>query len=512
MPPDAPIAYPPATSGTPAHRSGRSLRPGLNPTIQGQGARAETPSLRAGVSALARRATLAAVLATAVTLPFGQSVTGVQLERIGAELGGSAGQLQWIANAYNLSFAALLLTSGSLADLVGRRRVFVGATMVFLLGSLFSALAPNLLLLDLARFISGAGAAAQLASAPALLAFSFSRPGPERARAFGLLGSGFGTGLALGPVVGGWLVVGPGWRWAFLLVVPFALSALLAARWIPESRERDVGDVRRRFDRLGAILFMAALLMLMVCLDRAVGLGWSSFTALALLACSLGLSAAWAWVEHRADAPMLDLAVLGNRAFAGAALAWAAVAFGFVALLIIVPFHLQAVRGVTALGAGLALLPMTIPLLLVPTLAPRLARAVGGTARLVPAGVALVALGDLELSWAGGGDGGAFSWMSLGLFLVGVGAGSINGLLDNIAMSVIPPERAGMAAGGFQTMRVLGDAVGIAVAGSLLGTFSGAAPAAAAAEAGFGLLMLVLAGITLLGALASGMLLRQVRS
>lgn len=102
--------------------------------------------------------------------------------------------------------------------------------------------------------------------------------------------------------------------------------------------------------------------------------------------------------------------------------------------------------------------------------------------------------------------------MSLGLFLVGVGAGSINGLLDNIAMSVIPPERAGMAAGGFQTMRVLGDAVGIAVAGSLLGTFSGAAPAAAAAEAGFGLLMLVLAGITLLGALASGMLLRQVRS
>jgi len=116
----------------------------------------------------ARRATLIAALATAVALPFGQSVTGVQLDRIGVDLGGNIADLQWVANAYNLAFAAFLLITGSLADLIGRRRVFVVATGMFLVGSLASAVAPNLIILDLCWLVAGVGAAAQLASAPAL--------------------------------------------------------------------------------------------------------------------------------------------------------------------------------------------------------------------------------------------------------------------------------------------------------------------------------------------------------
>ena len=451
------------------------------------------------------RATLIAVLATAVTLPFGQSVTGVQLDRIGVDMGGNIADLQWVANAYNLAFAALLLVAGSLADLVGRRRVFIVATGVFLLGSLASAVAPNLLILDLCRLVAGAGAAAQLASAPALLASAFPDAGPARARAFGLLGTGFGAGLALGPVVGGLLVAGPGWRWAFLIVIPFAAVALLAARSIPESR----GATPRRFDLAGAVAFALALLLIMLGLGRAADRGWSDFGSLALLAAGAVVSASWAVVERRQAQPMFDLGVLRDPGFLGASVAWWAVAFGFVALLIEVPFQLQSVSGLSAFKAGLALLPMTVPLLLVPSVAPRLAKLISPQ-RLVPLGVAVVAAGDLLLARTGASDG--VPWLSLGLALVGIGAGSINGLLDNIAMSAIPAERAGMAAGGFQTMRVLGDAVAIAVAGSLLATLSAshtAATEAAVKVEAFHTMMLVLAGVTFIGAVLALMLLRR---
>ena len=202
------------------------------------------------------RATLAAVVATAVTLPFGQSVTGVQLGGIAAGLGGSMAKVEWVANAYNLGFTAFLLIAGSMADRYGRRLVFIVGTLTFLAGSLASAAAPNLIILIGCRFLAGIGAAAQLASAPALLAAAFPEPSLARARAFGLLGTGFGVGLALGPLAGGWLVAGPGWRAAFGIVVPFAIAGLGAALAIPESRAAET----RPFDVPGAVLLVLALL------------------------------------------------------------------------------------------------------------------------------------------------------------------------------------------------------------------------------------------------------------
>lgn len=419
------------------------------------------------VSARTSAPTLIAVIATAVTLPFGQSVTGVQLDSIGASLHGGVALLQWVANGYNLAFSALLLIAGSLADLVGRRRVFVASTCLFLVGSLLSAAAPSLALLDVCRFITGAGAAGQLASAPALLAAAFETPGPARARAFGLLGTGFGVGLALGPVVGGLLVTGPGWRWAFLIVVPFAMAALAAAWFIQEPPR----TTPHSFDRPGAISFAACLALLMLALGRIAEHGWTDAAALGLAAAAIVAGGIWARVEGRRSAPLFDLRVLRDPSFLGASAAWWAAAFGFVSLLIYVPFFLQATHGHSAFEAGLALLPMTIPLLLVPSVAPTIAARVG-VVGVVLAGTLIIAGGDVCLAQVRPAQ--LQPWLGIGLALVGIGAGSINGLLDNIAMSAIPAERAGMAAGGFQTMRVAGDAVAIAVAGSILAPLTSA--------------------------------------
>ncbi|MBX9646648.1 MAG: MFS transporter [Xanthobacteraceae bacterium] len=441
------------------------------------------------------RATLAAVVATAITLPFGQAVTGVQLGAIAAGLGNSLSEVEWVANGYNLTFSAFLLIAGALGDRYGRRRVFIAGTLTFLAGSLASAFAPNLTALVLCRLLAGTGAAVQLASAPALLAAVFPEPGPSRARAFGLLGTGFGIGLAIGPLVGGWLVASLGWRAAFAIVVPFALAGLIAALAIPDSR----AETAKPFDVVGSVVFALTLLGFMLALALGPERGWTDGMTLGLVAASIFGLVVWTYIERFSSAPMIDLTMFSDHAFLGASVAWWAAAFGFVSLLIYVPVYLDHVRHASAFAAGLALLPMTLPLLAVPSLAPWLV-ARFGLVRVVGCGVLLIAVGDVVLPLS----------LLAGLGLVGIGAGAINGLLDNIAMSTIPSDRAGMAAGGFQTMRVAGDAMAIAVAGSLLAALSGNASTADANA--FQNLFAILAAITAVGAVIAIWLLRSSTS
>ncbi|MEV7595916.1 MFS transporter [Kitasatospora sp. NPDC089797] len=429
------------------------------------------------------RPTVVAVAAAGVMLPFSVTGAAVALPSMAARLGSSVGAAQWMLNAFNLTFAALPLAAGGLADRLGRRRVLL--TGIALVGgmSLLVALAPSMAVADAARAVQGCGAAAVLASGAAVLAHSTS--GRRRQLAFGVLGTSFGTGLALGPPVAGALVGAAGWRSVFLLVAALAVPAWLCATRAPESRNPD----RAAFDVVGPVAFTAALAALSFAFVRAGSAGWSAPGTVLLLAAAAALLALFAVVEaRRADRAMFDVRLFRRPEFVAVVCQPFTVTLGFVILLVYLPAYLQGVAGRTVGTSGLLLLPMTLPVLLLPLAAARLAALTSVRAVLTGAS-ALIAAGALLLTTLHG-DG---SWPALALPLVpfGAGVGLAFGVMDNAAVSTVRVEHAGAAAGIFNTMRITGESVAVSGAAALLTTLtadrlgdSGLLPAAATRIAG----------------------------
>ena len=407
---------------------------------------------------------LAASAATAILL-LDVTVVYLASPAIGAGIGASFTELQWVVDAYALAMAAVLLPAGALADRVGRRAVLLGGLGVFALGSIACAAAPSPLALDLARAVQGLGAAGLFATSLALIAAAYA--GPARARALGVWGAVSGAALAGGPVVGGLIVESLGWRWIFWLNLPaLAAIALLALRSVPESRRADAPAV----DLAGAGLFGAALLLLVGGLLQGNERGWQSAEIVASLAGSAVALGAFALRELRASEPMLAPGLFRRRVFSATAAVTVLQSVAIYPVLLFLALELQGVFGFDALEAGLRVLPVTAALLLVAPIAGRLTHRVP-LGRLLAVGLGGTAAGLLLAHGAEVAEG----WESLlpGMIVMGIGLGVLSPALAAAIIAAVPGDSGGLASGIGNTFRQAGIALGIAIFGVV---FRGAAP------------------------------------
>jgi len=387
------------------------------------------------------------------------TIVAVALPAIQAQLHASLADLQWVVDAYAMTLAALLLTTGSLADLFGRKRVFASGLAVFTLGSLLCGTATSPLFLVLARCGQGIGGAAMLATSLALLAQAYQ--GHDRVVAFAVWGAVMAVAIAIGPLAGGLLTSGASWRWIFLVNVPLGILTFgVTLKQVPESKD----PAARRPDWLGFLCFTAALTAVVLGLIRA---SQTSFTNPAVLGCLLGgaaLAAVFVLVERHVRHPMFDLGLFGVPTFDGALLASFTISASFYSLLLYLVLYLQDGLGETPLQAGLRLLAISGSTFLASLAAGRLGRALP-VRWLVSVGLVLVAIGLALLSRLSPQD----TWTAAlpGFVLIGLGNGIVNPPIAQAAMGVVPPARAGMASGINNTFRQTGIAAGVAALGTV---------------------------------------------
>lgn len=404
---------------------------------------------------------LLAACITAVLIPLCFTGPAVVLPSISQALGGTPVQLNWILNGYILAYGSVIMVSGSLTDLYGPRRVWLGGLAWFCAFTFPVAWAPSAGWIDFLRLMQGVGGAAAFAAAMSSLAPLFH--GAARARAFSLLGTTFGIGLSFGPLISGWLVQTAGWRWVFhgTGLVGLAGLALVAA-----SVRATPGAAHGRFDWRGALSFTGALGLFTYGMLLAPENGWTDLAVAGALLASALLAAAFVVTEMRALHPMLDLTLFRSARFVGVQVLAASPAFLFIVLIAILPGRFIGIDGYSALQAGQLMIGLAAPLLVVPFLAALLTRWVSPGV-LSSLGLLAVATG---LAWlardlAGGAQG---LWLPMGL--IGIGIGLPWGLMDAMAVSVVERDRVGMATGIFNTVRVSADGVAIAVVSALLAT------------------------------------------
>jgi EmrB/QacA subfamily drug resistance transporter len=404
--------------------------------------------------------TLIAVSVATFMLLLDITVVNVALPSIRRDLGASFTDLQWVVDAYALTLAALVLTAGSLADRLGRKRLFGAGLAIFSLSSLLCALAPDPTFLNVARALQGIGGAVMFAVSLALIAQEFAA-GRERGMAMGIYGATIGIAVAIGPLVGGALTDWLGWESIFYLNVPIGIAALAITHFkLRESR--DPGATR--VDWAGVATFSAALLLLVLALVRGNDEGWGSTLIVSLFAGAGVLLAAFLAVERRASEPMLPLGLFRRPAFTGVQLAAFAVSSSVFALFLYLTLYLQNYLGLSPFQAGLRYLPITVASFLAAPVAGVLLSRV--QARLMLSlGLAGVGVGLLLMSGVHAGS----DWTTLlgGFLVAGAAVGLINPVIADVAVSVVPKEQSGMAAGINDTFRQVGVAMGIAIWGAI---------------------------------------------
>jgi EmrB/QacA subfamily drug resistance transporter len=404
--------------------------------------------------------TLIAVCVGTFMLLLDVTIVNVALPDIQSSLKASFSDLQWVVDAYALTLAALLLTTGSLADLFGRRRLFVIGLVIFSVSSLLSGLAQSPLWLNLARGAQGIGGAAMFSTSLALLGSAFQ--GRERGTAFGAWGAITGLAVAIGPVIGGALTSGISWRWIFLVNVPIGVVAVvLSVMKVDESRQPGA----RRPDLFGFVTFSGALGALVYALIEVGTRGWGDSVILACFGATVVLLIAFLIGEAvQGDKAMFDLGLFRKPTFTGGAIAAFSLSAGLFALFLYLTLYLQDVLRYSALQTGLRFLVLSGGIMLTSTLAGRLTTRVPIRLLIAP-GLALVGVGLLLMR----GLTPASGWTHLvpGFIIAGAGTGLVNPPLASTAIGVVPPERAGMASGINSTFRQVGIATGIAGLGSL---------------------------------------------
>ncbi|WP_285497730.1 MFS transporter [Actinomadura sp. NBRC 104425] len=389
------------------------------------------------------------------------TIVNVALPVIQRGFDASVSGLQWIIDAYTLALASLLLMSGSVADRVGRRRAFQTGLVLFSAGSLLCSLAPSLDWLIAFRAVQAVGGSLLNPVALAIIVNVFPDP-QDRARAAGVWGSVGGLSLAAGPVLGGFLVSGLGWRSIFWINVPVGVAAIaLTRRFVPESR-----SVRpRSLDPLGQVLAVLLMVSTTAAVIEGPRLGWGSGPIIALLAGAVASAAVLLVVERRLREPLIDMRLFRNPPFCGAvliALAYSANLGGF---LFLNTLYLQNVRGESAVGAGVRTVPMAIALAVFSTVSGRLIAAKGPRPPLVLASVLLTAGASMFLRLDAHTP---FAYLVGGYIAVGAGIGLASGPVTTVAMSGLPADRAGMAGALTAASRQFGSAAGVAVTGSII--------------------------------------------
>lgn len=408
---------------------------------------------------------LLSVCLAAAAMPLTFTGPAVALPAIARTLGDDPIALNWVTNAFMLTFGSTLMATGSLADTYGRKRVFLTGLAAFALMSLLAAAAPGILWFDLARALQGLAAAAAFSGGMASLAQEFD--GAARLRAFSIVGTSFGVGLAFGPITSGLMIAAFGWPTIFFLVVGLAtLGLAIGILALRETADPQASGL----DWPGAISFTAALAVLTYAVLLAPARGWTDPLVDGLLVAALALFVIFARIERRVARPMLDLTLFRFPRFVGVQLLAAAPAYAFVVLLILLPVRFVGIERLSEIATGQMMMALSAPLLILPLVAGQLTR------RLHPAvicGVGLVisAAGLFWLSRVPGGH----PHLAIGAMLtIGCGISLPWGLMDGLAVSVVPKERAGMATGIFSTTRVAGEGIALAIVSAILSTLTAA--------------------------------------
>ncbi len=449
-----------------------------------------------------RQITLAVVCLATAMLMLDIAVVNTALSSISDDLHTGLSGLQWVIDAYTLALATVVLSFGSLADRLGRRRVFLAGLAVFTVSSLVCALSDSIVMLDAARAVQGIGAAAMFAVSLALLAHAY--PGMrERAGALAVYGATIGASFAVGPLVGGLLTSGGGWRWIFLVNIPIGILAIAAtlAR-VEESRDEQA----RSIDWIGQLVLGGGLFLLVLALLRGNEQGWGSSEIVAQLSGAAVLLALFAFVEQRVKEPMLPLHFFRNRGFAATQAGTVAISASFFAVFIYTTLYLQNILGLSPIETGLVYMPGTAIMFFVSGASAQLGEKVSPRL-MISGGLALVAVGMLLMTVAGVHS----SWVVVlpGEIIALIGTGLFNPAMSGVAMSSLPQRHSGLAAGAYDTFRQAGMAVGIAALGALI-------PASSALGHGNpndyvdGLRAALVVGafVALLGAIATARLLR----
>ncbi|KOU24461.1 MFS transporter [Streptomyces sp. WM6368] len=403
------------------------------------------------------------------------TVLNVALPSMRRDLDASVSGLQWSIDAYTLVLASLLMLAGSTADRIGRRKVFVAGLVAFTVGSLLCSLAPSLDWLIVFRMVQAVGGAMLNPVAMSIITNTFTDPA-ERARAIGVWGAVGGISMAAGPLIGGVLVDSVGWRSIFLINLPIGLAALaLTLRHIQESRAARP----RRPDPLGQVLVIALLGSLTYGIIEAPAAGWRSPL---IMGCAVVAVASFVGLlvhEPRCKEPLIDLRFFRSAPFSGATVIAISAFAGLAGFLFLNTLYLQDVRGLSALHAGLYMLPMAGLTVLFAPLAGRLVGSRGPRICLLIAGVSMAASGLLFALFEAETSN---PLLFTGYMLFGLGFGMVNAPITNTAVSGMPRSQAGVAAAIASTSRQTGGTLGVAVIGSVLAAglangsdFSGAA-------------------------------------
>jgi EmrB/QacA subfamily drug resistance transporter len=454
--------------------------------------------------------TLLVVCLAVFMLLLDVTIVNVALPSIQKELGSSFEDLQWVVDAYALALAAILLASGSLGDLLGRRSVFVIGLVVFSTASLLCGLSGSPLMLNAARAVQGAGGAMMFANSLALIAQEF--PADERGTALGIWGATTGFAVAVGPLAGGALTDAFGWEWIFLVNVPIGVVTLA----LTLMKVRDSGcDPTARIDWPGLVTFSSGLFCLVFALIRGNDDGWGSPKIVVLLVAGAVLLAAFATVEHRRDQPMLDLRLFRIPTFTGAQIVAFSIHASMFSMFLYITLYMQNILRYSPLETGVRFLPVSLLSFLAAPVAGKLAERY--PVRLfLTAGLALIGLGLVEMHGVTPSD----DWTTLlpGFILAGIGIGFVNPPLATAAIGVVEPQKSGAASGINSTARQVGTAVGIAGLGAILqsklshglgaGSLGGSAAASAYIDA-LNDLFLVAAAVAFVGAACAAILIRR---
>lgn len=389
------------------------------------------------------------------------TVLNVALPSMRQELHAGVAGMQWAIDAYTLVLASLLMLAGSTADRIGRRKVFMAGLVLFTLGSALCSVAPSLETLIIFRMVQAVGGSMLNPVAMSIITNTFTDP-RERARAIGAWGAVVGISMAAGPVIGGLLVDGVGWRSIFWINLPVGLAALLLTwRHVPESR----APRARRPDPVGQLLVIALLGSVTYTIIEAPAAGWASpeiltFAGIAVAA----LAGLLAYEPRRAD-PLIDLRFFRSAPFSGATVIAISAFAALAGFLFVNTLYLQDVRGLSALDAGLYMLPMAGMVCVFPLLSGRLVAARGPRIPLLVAGVAMAASGVMFAAFDAETDN---LLMFTGYVLFGLGFGMVNAPITNTAVSGMPRAQAGVAAAVASTSRQIGQTLGVAVIGAVL--------------------------------------------
>ena len=411
-------------------------------------------------------ALVAVALGTFMTY-LDNNVVNVALPSIQRDLELSISGLEWIASAYVLVFAGLLLAGGRIADVLGTRTAFLAGLAVFTAASIGAGLAQNQEMLIGARALQGVGAALLTPASLALIPQLFPNP-RERGTAIGVWGAVGALALAVGPFTGGWLSQHASWGWIFLINAPIGVAtAILTLVSIPASRR----GAARGLDVPGVLSSSIALFALTYALIEGESRGWSSGVILASFAVAALAAGTFVVVELRSANPMMDLGFLRRRVFTGGLLAMGLWAFGVFGIYFYTAIYLQNVLGFSPTAAGSAFVPMALVMAVTATLAPRL-EVRFGAGRTVGAGLALMAISIFGISSFGEGT----TYLDLlPWFLVyGVGGGMLVPL-NNVIVGALPAERAGVGSGMLNVSREVFGLLGITILGAILTNRSNAA-------------------------------------